>query len=543
MKLVFLRFMDGRNIKSENKIIHLLLKEITNDNLIEFCSDYKFISKSLGLEGDLVDYFYDERILNGEIFFTYEQKFLAKEIIDALLWGHSNGKIIDELKEKVCNSFEKEIGNICEEKNIPYYCFENNEIQIGYGINSRILNKENYDKNNIDLDKNGYIPIISVTGSNGKTTTVKLIYNMLRQLGYKCGMSSTGGIYIGEEKIRVGDTTGYLSAKEVLARKDVEIAVLETARGGIVKCGLGYRNADVGIITSLSDDHVGMGGIKTIQDLARIKALVAKEIKSDGLLIIKANEDIDEVTKTIENKIVFDYEFTDCIKDFIDRGITAYYIEKDFIIKHSLDNKEKIVDIKEIPFAFYGKSKSNVKNAICAIIAVNKIHKNLDAVVDSLKKVKCDLDTNYGRQNIIEYKGATFIVDYGHNEEAYREVFDLARNISSGSIKTIITAAGDRTDDQIIRQGKVAAAYADKIIIREHDDKRGRVCGETAKLLLKGILSTGFDEENTMIFMEEKEAFDYALKIVEPGDMFVCYLQISNVVEYALKKLGVTINK
>lgn len=535
MKLVFLRFMDGRNIKSKNKIVHLLLNEITEGSLREFYLDYEFISKMLGVAGNLVDCFYDENSLNGELFLTYGQKFLAKDIIDGLLCGHSNEKIIKDLKNY--DSFEGEISEICDKNNIPYYCFKNNEIQLGYGINSRIINRESYNDKSLELNNKGYIPIISVTGSNGKTSTVKLIYNIFKNLGYKCGMSSTAGIYIGDEVVRSGDTTGYLSAKEVLSRKDVEVAVLETARGGIIKNGLGYKNADVGIITSLSDDHIGMGGIKTVQDLAKIKSLVASEIKDDGLLIIKANDEISKVTEHIKNKVVFDYNFTPCIEDFISKGITAYYVEDDFIVKHRLEKKEKIINIKEIPFAFYGKSKSNVKNVICAIIAVNKIHKNLDEIIESVKEIECNLDTNYGRQNIIELNGTKFIVDYGHNEEAYLEVFDLAKKIATGNIKAIITGAGDRTDKQIIRQGEIAADYASKIIIREHEDKRGRACGETAKLLLEGVLSTGFDENNIVVFTDEMEAFDYALKIAQPDDVFVCFLQIKNVVEYALEKL------
>ncbi|MGL5575104.1 MAG: Mur ligase family protein [Sarcina sp.] len=539
MKIIFLRFMDGRNIWSSKKVIDLLVRNLDEIEAKKIYSFFQKINDRLSLNGKGI-YF---EFINDEarMIFTYEYKFISKQIIEDLIKGINVEVIVDEISRVFDVAFERDVEMACIEKNIPFYYYNENEVQIGYGANSLVLNKSNEDIN-IDYKENFYIPIISVTGSNGKTTTVKLIYNILKSLGYKVGMTSTGGVYVNDDLVLEGDTTGYFSAKRVLEDKEVDIAVLEVARGGIVKQGLAYKNASVAIITSLSNDHLGMEGAETIEELARIKLLVLEEIDRDGVVVCRAKENIINNISSYDNLVVFDDEKTKYLQELILKKVEAYYVEDNYIVREFEREKKKIVDVREIPFAFGGASKSNIRNIICAIIAVRRIHSNLYEIINQVKLLKCDSSKNIGRQNIIEYRGRRIIVDYGHNEEAFNEIFDLVKKINGkGRVISVIGAPGDRRNNDIIKLGKIAANNSDFIVVKELDNKRGRDVGESASLLLYGINKAKFNLDNVITIINEIEAFDYAFKYSKKDDIIIYFVQGKDSIKYVLNYLKVEV--
>lgn len=538
MKIVFLRFMDGKNTRFKNKVIDMLVKNLDETEAKHIYESFEIINDKLSIKGRGISLLYKDD--EARMVFSYEYKFVAKQILEDLVNDVNIELILSFAKDKLRNSLEKNLELECIEKNIPFYYYKENEIQIGYGSNNIILKgNELIDFNS--LKNNGYIPIISVTGSNGKTTTVKLIYNILLKLGYRCGMSSTGGIYINGELILEGDTTGYFSAKEVLKNKDVDFAVLECARGGIIKQGLAYKNSDVAIITSLTNDHVGMEGIKSKDDLAKVKSLITQEVKEDGIVVVRADYNILKNIDENKNIILFDNEKTNYMKEFINRGIECFYVEDNFIVREYQDEKKKIMNVTEIDFTHKGASKSNIRNVICAYIAVRHFHSNIYEIINAIKNLKCDQELNCGRQNIINHGNNKFIIDYGHNDEAFKEVFDLAKNMANGArIISIISAPGDRKNSQIIKLGSIAAKNSDVIIVKEMKDKRGRATGEVANMLLYGINKEKFNLNNVMLIIDESTAFDYVLENIKDNDIVVYFVQDKKEVLYAMKRLKST---
>jgi UDP-N-acetylmuramyl tripeptide synthase len=376
----------------------------------------------------------------------------------------------------------------------------------------------------------GRIPIVSITGTNGKTTTSRLINFFLTKLNYKSALTSTGGIFIAGSKMKNGDTTGFLSARDVLANVEVEAAVMETARGGILKNGLGYEKARAAIITSISEDHIGMHGIKDTRDLVNIKTVILDEVESDGKIIVKAQDELMEFVKGRKNLCLYEIEKNSYIEEHIGNGGEAYYLEGDYIITCKDKQERKLLNVNNIPFTHGGISKGNIKNIMCALAAVSTICSDEKAVIDALQNLKCDLYFNPGRQNVLDFGKFKVILDYGHNAEAFHEVLSIGKSLKSSKLTGIIAAAGDRMDKHIKELGYIAAQYCDSIIIREQEDRRGRKIGESSGLIKQGVLEEGFNEKNIKTIYKEEEAIVYAMENALEGEVIVLFTQCLDVI-------------
>lgn len=517
MNIERIRFLAEKNITGMGKVIF-----IKGTDLKEIAKKYEDVCLKLSINGRIL------KLEKESVYLSYDREGIASSIIEAILDDDKN--IFNNTVEVLKNDWKNEIIKKLRENNISGVELHDDSLLIGYGENSIILTKENYKDFNIDdiisklIDK-WDIPIIAVTGTNGKTSTTRLIHNTLLELGYKSGMSSTGGIIIGNETIRTGDTTGYYSALEVLKRKDVNVAVLETARGGLIKKGLGFKNARACIITSLSEDHMGMEGINSLEQLGKVKALIKEGLKENGVMVIRATNEIVNLFKENDRLILFDNDKNDIICNHIKNGGEAFYAREGYIV-HNLDGIEsKIVSLNELEFTHNGASESNVRNVMAAIASIKTINNDINKIVNALKSIKCDLITNKGRQNILNIKDFKLIIDYGHNSEAFNEVFNIAKSLNPTRITGLITAPGDRTDNHIIELGEIAAKFCDKVIIKEQEDKRGKANGETAKLLKKGLINKGFKEENIIILLEERDAILKALNDAIEGEIIISFSQ------------------
>lgn len=517
MNIERIRFLAEKNITGMGKVIF-----IKGTDLKEIAKKYEDVCLKLSINGRIL------KLEKESVYLSYDREGIASSIIEAIL--DDDKDILNSIAEVLKNDWKNKIIKKLRENNISEVELQDDSLLIGYGENSIILTKENYKDFNIDdiisklIDK-WDIPIIAVTGTNGKTSTTRLIHNTLLELGYKSGMSSTGGIIIGNETIRTGDTTGYYSALEVLKRKDVNVAVLETARGGLIKKGLGFKNARACIITSLSEDHMGMEGINSLEQLGKVKALIKEGLKENGVMVIRATNEIVNLFKENDRLILFDNDKNDIICNHIKNGGEAFYAREGYIV-HNLDGIEsKIVSLNELEFTHNGASESNVRNVMAAIASIKTINNDINKIVNALKSIKCDLITNKGRQNILNIKDFKLIIDYGHNSEAFNEVFNIAKSLNPTRITGLITAPGDRTDNHIIELGEIAAKFCDKVIIKEQEDKRGKANGETAKLLKKGLINKGFKEENIIILLEERDAILKALNDAIEGEIIISFSQ------------------
>lgn len=372
------------------------------------------------------------------------------------------------------------------------------------------------------------IPLISITGTNGKTTTTRMLNKILQEKGYTVGMTSTGGVYINDTCIMTGDTTGYKSARMILTDKRVDAAVLETARGGIVSRGLGYDLADVGIITNISEDHLGLDGINTFDDLAHVKALVVEAVREDGYAVLNADDKYCvEVGDRLNKKVI--YFSTDFRNIIIQKQITgggkAVYIRDNDIYVFDGAEEIKLMHTWDIPATLNGAISYNVKNSLSAIAGAYGLGVELEYIVCALKKFKSDNVNNPGRFNIHEVQGFKVVIDYGHNIEGYREAITSLKNMKHNRLIGVIGVPGDRTETSTVRVGQICGESFHHIIIKEDKDKRGSDPGLIARYLMNGCLIGGIDRNNIIVELSEEEALRKAMLMAQREDIIIVFYE------------------
>ena len=372
------------------------------------------------------------------------------------------------------------------------------------------------------------IPIVAVTGTNGKTTTTRIIGHTLSCMGYNVGMTTTSGIYIKDKCIHKGDDTGYESAKTVLMNKEVEVAVLETARGGIIRNGLCYDLADVGIITNISEDHLGLDGINTIQDLANVKSLVVEAVKKDGYSVINGDDPVslDVLNRVKGNPIIFSKDKDNpYLRDNINQGGYGVYINDKSIYVEKNKKIFYVADIDEIPITLNGALDYNIENALAACSALVGLGVDYCTIAKGLKSFKCDEESNPGRFNVFEVNGGKVVLDYGHNIEGYKAVIRGLKRLPHNKLIGVIGVPGDRMNSNVEEVGRISGNFFDYIVIKEDKEKRGRMTGEIADILKKGIDESSINSENVITILDEVSALKVALDMMNPGDIVVVFFE------------------
>jgi cyanophycin synthetase len=377
----------------------------------------------------------------------------------------------------------------------------------------------------------GRIPIISVTGTNGKTTITRMVAHALSQKGMTVGMATTDGIYIGGELIVEGDTTGPLSAQTALSDPSVEIAVLETARGGIVRGGLGYDWSDISVISNVRLDHVGQDGIETLDDLLYIKALVAERVREGGTLILNADDerlaqlaDAESIAWPKKNIVYFSMRPPHVlVRRRLDAGGSAYLYKDGWIVEARGGDETRVVRASDIPVTLGGTASFNIANALAAVAVCRAQGLSRQEVADALKGFRGDLH-NAGRAGLFEVRGGYALLDYGHNPDAFTAVCQMAAKWEGRRVTGVIGVPGDRDDMVVEQAGRAAARGFRRIIIKEDRDTRGRRRGEIADLLRRAVMSEA-PGRYCRVALEEIAAMQMAIEEIEPGDIVVIFYE------------------
>lgn len=379
------------------------------------------------------------------------------------------------------------------------------------------------------------IPIISVTGTNGKTTTTRIIGHVLEEAGMHVGMTTTDGIYLKGKMILPGDTTGPASARVVLRDASIDVAVLETARGGLIRAGLGYDYSDVGIITNVSSDHLGIDGVETLEELAKVKSLVGEAVHPEGYTVLNADDRyVAGLIPRLRSQLIFFSAAGDniLVRRHLGAGGTAVFVKNKTVVVACGNRLEKILPVKSIPCTFQGAAQHNVLNVLAAVAGCWALGVSTDVIRDGLLGFSAGLRHNPGRLNIWDVGGIRIVVDYGHNTAGYRCMVNTVQKFKYKRLIGVVGMPGDRLDEHIVEVGGVAGAGFNRIIIKEDADLRGRNPGETAGLLKQGALTAGLGEEQIRVVLNEPEAVRAALDEARAGDTVVIfYEKIGPVIE------------
>jgi len=371
------------------------------------------------------------------------------------------------------------------------------------------------------------IPLVAVTGTNGKTTTTRIIAACLRRKYTHVGMTTSAGIYVDEQLIVSGDTTGPWSANVVLADPLVEAAVLEVARGGIIRGGLGYDLADVAVVTNISEDHLGQDGVHDLEALAHIKGLVTESVRKQGYVAVNA---LDPWCKKLgmnsqRRQVLFAREACHVIAQHLatgDRAIFAHNGELLFACGAEILLR---LPLAEIPLTFGGLAEHNIENCAAASAALWGLGAELSDIAATLREFKPDLKANPGRQNLLQVAGINVMIDYGHNAAGIQAIGTLARKLCAGRLIGVVCAPGDRTDEAIVAVGRAASQYFNLVYIKEDRDLRGRAAGVAAGFVKQGLHAGGMGEEFVSVHLEEKEALMCALREARPEDLVVVFYE------------------
>jgi cyanophycin synthetase len=383
----------------------------------------------------------------------------------------------------------------------------------------------------------GRIPIIAITGTNGKTTTTRLTAHIAKSAGKKVGYTTSDGVYIQNQLMMKGDCTGPVSSTFVLKDPTVDFAVLECARGGILKAGLAFQNCDVAIVTNVAADHMGLGGINTLEQMAKVKAVVPETVFPHGYAILNADDDlVYNMRKELKcNVALFSMdENNPRIKEHCNAGGLATVYENGFITLLKGNWKIRVMPAKDVPLTYEGKAMHNIANTLPAVMATYLYR---DITIDDIRQglttfVPSSTQTP-GRLNFFNFKHFTILADFAHNPHGLRLLCDFVSKLDYAKRIGVISGTGDRRDEDIRELGEISAAHFDEIIIRCDKNLRGRTAEE-----IIGLLKEGIDKVNpnvpTLVIANENEALEHIYAHPQHGAL---YTIMCDVVAGALDKI------
>jgi len=383
----------------------------------------------------------------------------------------------------------------------------------------------------------GRIPIIAITGTNGKTTTSRITAHIAKSAGKKVGYTTSDGVYIQNQMMMKGDCTGPISSQFVLKDPAVDFAVLECARGGILKSGLAFRNCDVAIVTNVAADHLGLGGINSIEQMAKVKAVVPETVFPHGYAVLNADDDL--VYKMAEgldcNIALFSMDESNRrIKKHCDKGGLAAVFENGYISIKKGNWKIRVMPVKDIPITFEGRALHNVQNCLPSVLATYLFRDiTIEDIRSALSSFLPSSSQTPGRLNFFHFKNFSVLADFAHNPHGLKLLCDFVSKLGYQKNIGLISGTGDRRDEDIRELGEISAEYFDEIIIRCDKNLRGRTAQEIIDLLKEGIQKVD-PNIPVMIIADENKALEYIYANHEAGAL---YTIMCDVVAGALDKL------
>ncbi|QGZ89483.1 cyanophycin synthetase [Microcystis aeruginosa] len=368
------------------------------------------------------------------------------------------------------------------------------------------------------------VPILAITGTNGKTTTSRLISHICRQTGKVVGFTTTDGVYIDDYLVEKGDNTGPYSAGMILKDPTVEIAVLETARGGILRSGLAFNQCDVGVVLNVAADHLGIGDIDTIEQMAKVKSVIAEVVSAEGYAVLNADDPLTvSMAEKVKGRVAYFSMSPDnpIIHDHIRRGGMAAIYENGYLSILEGEWTLRIEEAVNIPVTMQGMAPFMIANALAACLATFVQGIDIELIRQGVRTFKPSVAQTPGRMNLFDLGHHHALIDYAHNPAGYEAVGGFVGNWPGEKVG-VVGGPGDRRDDDLILLGKLSALMFDRIIVKEDNDTRGRRRGEVADLILRGI-----SQENASmrpeVILDETEALEKALSTVSEGGLVVIF--------------------
>jgi len=377
----------------------------------------------------------------------------------------------------------------------------------------------------------GRIPVVAVTGTNGKTTTARLITHLFASSGLRVGMTNTDGVYVNGRQIDSGDCSGPRSARNVLMHPDVDAAVFETARGGVLREGLGFDRCQVAVVTNIgAGDHLGLNYITTVEDLAVLKRVIVQNVAATGYAVLNAADPIVAgMASVCPGQVIFfaaDRQHP-VMATHRAQGRRCVYVEGDHLVAAEGARRE-LLPLREIPITRGGLIGFQVENVMAAVAAGWGVGLDWDSIRRGLASFASDSDNAPGRFNVMDYRGATVIADYGHNPDAMRALVSAVDALPAQRRSVVISGAGDRRDQDIREQTQILGAAFDDVILYQDACQRGRADGEVVALLREGLQGAARTKQIDEI-RGEFVAIDLALERLQSGDL--CLILVDQVEE------------
>ena len=392
--------------------------------------------------------------------------------------------------------------------------------------------------------ENGRIPVVAVAGTNGKTTTVRLTAHLIGMAGKRVGMTNSDGVYVGKRRIDTGDCSGPRSARNILLHPDVDAAVFETARGGVLREGLAFDRCDVAVVTNIGmGDHLGLSYISTVEDLAVVKRVIVQNVAHHGTAVLNAADPmVVKMASACPGAVLF------FAADKNNHVLTTHRVQGRPVV--FVDGTDIVafkgveafrVPLAGIPITRNGTISFQVENAMASIAAAWALGLAPDTIRKGVATFVNDAATAPGRFNLFDYKGATLIADYGHNPDAILALVQAVESMPARQRSVVISGAGDRRDEDLREQTRILGKVFDSVVLYQDECQRGRADGEVLALLQEGLVGAPRTKDICEI-RGEFLAIDTALAKLQPGDLCLILIdQVEEALEHIAKRIAETV--
>ncbi|HEX8618344.1 MAG TPA: cyanophycin synthetase, partial [Thermoanaerobaculia bacterium] len=343
------------------------------------------------------------------------------------------------------------------------------------------------------------IPIITITGTNGKTTTARLCAHIAKMAGKSVGLTTSDGIYIKNQLVQKGDTTGPNSAQVVLRDPSVDFAVLETARGGILRAGVAYDWSNAAVVTNIAEDHLGIRDINTLEDLARVKAVTVERVMDGGYAILNAEDDMTPIIREQADCRIAFFSLdpdNETFRNHVTSNGLGATVENGWLMLYENGMRIPLTEDRHVPISFGGKARFNIANALAAVLATFATKIAVSDIVSGLQSFFQSATTTPGRLNIVDFDGFRVMIDYAHNPHGLAAMSELADAMRRNRNICVLGLPGDRRDEDIRAAARIVGQHFDRVIVRDDFDLRGRQPGEVARIIRDGLVAGGLRESH-----------------------------------------------